>query len=96
MYPHSRLLCSNNYTGMRLVKLYREYNDWSLRINLLCFRAGKLIELWSNTSRFIHQMNVKNILKTPLVCGQPTEETHPHLVGNGEVSIEMYKSRYEI
>jgi len=30
---------------------------------------------------------MKNIVKTPLVCGQPTDESHPHLVMKGEVSI---------
>lgn len=52
-----------------------------------CFDAGKLTELLSNSSRRIHQMSVKKIVKPSLICGQPTDETHPHIVGKGEVSI---------
>lgn len=33
-------------------------------------------------------MSMKNIVKTPLICGQPTDESHPHLVMKGEVSIK--------
>lgn len=51
--------------------------------------AGKLTELWSNGggSRCVHQVNVKEIPKSPLVCGQPTDATHPHIMCKGEVSI---------
>lgn len=53
----------------------------------MIFEAGKLAEFWFNCSRCIHQVNVKKIPKTPLICGQPTEETHPHILRKGEVSI---------
>lgn len=51
------------------------------------FYAGKLTELWSNSCRSIHQMSVKKIVKPTLICGQPTDETHPHIMSKGEVSI---------
>jgi len=38
---------------------------------------------------------MKNIVKTPLVCGQPTDESHPHLVMKGEVSI-LKKQLYRV
>lgn len=55
------------------------------------FVTGKLTELWSNSGRCMHQMNVKKVTKTPLICGQPTEESHPHLVRKGEVSTLRIK-----
>lgn len=33
-------------------------------------------------------MNVKKIVNIPLICGQPTDKTHPHIIKKGEVSIE--------
>ncbi|VVC43026.1 Aminopeptidase P, N-terminal,Creatinase/Aminopeptidase P, N-terminal,Peptidase [Cinara cedri] len=69
MYPHSRLLCSSNYTG-------------------------KLTEFWFNCNRCVHQVNVKKIPKTPLICGQPTEETHPHILRKGEIIPGIQKEEF--
>ncbi|XP_008187942.1 xaa-Pro aminopeptidase 3 isoform X1 [Acyrthosiphon pisum] len=65
---------------------------------LLCLSnyAGKLTELWSNSSRCIHQMSMKNIVKTPLICGQPTYESHPHLVMKGELVPGIQKEEFTI
>lgn len=54
------------------------------------FCSGKLTEFWSNSRRCIHQMNVRKVLKAPLICGQPTDETHPHIMKKGEVSTCVF------
>lgn len=41
-------------------------------------------------------MNVKKILKAPLICGQPTDETHPHIVKKGEVSTCTFQKTNRI
>lgn len=48
-----------------------------------------------NGTRFVHQVNANKLSKISINCGQPTYETHPHLLRKNEVSLRCTIKNYE-